>query len=180
MDSGIAILSAAISAAISAASSPVSYAILAMSIATRLVRRGPVSAWLFGLPGIIVHEMSHWAVAKLTGGRPMNYRPWPGRMEDGAWALGTVAITRLTWFNGAPIGLAPLLMNGLALWGWAELVTRAVAVTEPMFWWGSYLVAIALADGWPSRADYRIAGHSLTGIVVWCGIGYIVFRGITG
>lgn len=147
--------------------SPVTYAVLGMALLTRRLRRGPLSAWFFGLPGVMAHEGAHWLMAWVTGARPATFRPWPQRLEKGRWALGSVQVAQLSAFNAVPVALAPLLLLAGGAWGWWVLVQREVGPMEPVFWWGSYLIALAAADAWPSGADWRMAASSTTGLMFW-------------
>ncbi|SFC90758.1 hypothetical protein SAMN05660831_00041 [Thiohalospira halophila DSM 15071] len=147
--------------------SPVTYAVLGMAWLTRRLRRGTLSAWFFGLPGVVAHESAHWLMAWATGARPASFRPWPHRLDKGRWALGSVQVAQLSAFNAVPVGLAPLLLLVGGAWGWWTLVQRDVGPLEPVFWWGSYLVALAAADAWPSGADWRLAASSVPGLLLW-------------
>ena len=42
------------------------------------------------LPGVILHELSHWLLARLLGVRTMGFSVWPKRQSDGTVRLGYV------------------------------------------------------------------------------------------
>ncbi len=52
----------------------------------RLFRRHVVAFWLAALPGVILHEISHWMVAFITLGQPGFPRFIPKKMGN-AYAL---------------------------------------------------------------------------------------------
>ncbi len=126
---------------------------------SRSLRQQALSAWFFGLPGVIAHEATHWLTAWLLCARPTRFRPLPSRMPDGRWALGSVQVRRLSWLNAAPIGLAPLALLPASV-GLFELLATRVPMGSPWYWAGAYTAAMGLTDGWPSRADLRIALRS--------------------
>ena len=126
----------------------------------RLLRRNIVAFWLAALPGVILHEMTHWMVAFATFGRPGFPRFIPKKMGN-AYALGRVPIHNPRWFNGALIGLSPLLLMPLAyavivygtpgrfswLGGWQFILTPLIA-------------AECLLECIPSRPDLRLVSLS--------------------
>ena len=75
-------------------------------------RWGPLYALLVW-PGTLLHELSHWLVALVLGGRPSSLSVVPSRTERG-WRLGAVGVRNVRWFNALPIGAAPLLLAPLA------------------------------------------------------------------
>jgi len=141
-----------------------------------LLNQARRSFWLFSLlvlPGTFCHELCHWILGHLLGGRPTHFTILPKR-EGRGWVLGSVGLGNLRWHNAFFIGLAPLLLlplaYGLLLWrlggtsrfGWAEagmifllanLVFGAIpskqdlkiAARSPIGW---LLLAAALAWGW--------------------------------
>lgn len=133
--------------------------VIALAGLSRGLRQRVLSAWFFGLPGVIAHELAHWITALLLGGRPTRLRPWPSRMADGRWALGSVQVRHLNMLIAAPIGLAPLaLLPASACL--VELLATRVPMTSPWYWAGAYTAAMGVTDAWPSRADWRIALRS--------------------
>ena len=141
-----------------------------------LLNQARRSFWLFSLlvlPGTFCHELCHWTLGHLLGGRPTHFSILPKR-EGRGWVLGSVGLAHLRWYNAFFIGLAPLLLlplaYGLLLWrlggtpslGWPEaglmfllanLVFGAIpsrqdlkiAARSPIGW---LLLAVALAWGW--------------------------------
>jgi hypothetical protein len=122
-----------------------------------LTRRHPLF-YLLTLAGTICHELAHLGVGLLTGARPRSFTVIPRRTEGG-WELGSVVLTRLTWYNAAPSALAPFLLLTLPL-----LVAAWRTGPDWRFHWLDLALAFAVAPQflscWPSGADWRIALRS--------------------
>ncbi|MCS7261566.1 MAG: hypothetical protein NZ765_12460 [Anaerolineae bacterium] len=76
-----------------------------------------VAQWLFFvlfLPGVLVHELSHWLVARLLGVRTGRLEIWP-RTHKGEFWLGSVQVGRADPLRSSLIGLAPLVTGSLAV-----------------------------------------------------------------
>lgn len=134
-----------------------------------------VALWIFFvvfLPGTLVHELSHWVVAKLLGVRTGRIVIWPQAKRDGSLWLGSIQIARADPVRSSFIGLAPLvsgsllvaligarlqldaLGNALATGQW-ELVWEALvqSVSLPDFWLWLYLLFAIANRMLPSPAD---------------------------
>ncbi|MBL8056889.1 MAG: hypothetical protein JNK29_09340 [Anaerolineales bacterium] len=61
------------------------------------------------LPGVLVHELSHWLMATLVGARTGRFSVVPERLPDGTLRLGFVETEQTDVFREALIGAAPLL-----------------------------------------------------------------------
>lgn len=61
------------------------------------------------LPGIIVHEGSHWLMATILLVRAPKISFWPQKQADGTLRLGYVETEKVDFFREALIGVAPLL-----------------------------------------------------------------------
>ena len=72
------------------------------------------------LPGVFVHEGSHWLMATLLGVRTGHFSVTPERMPDDTLRLGYVETQRVDFVREALIGLAPLLA-GSAVVTWIGL-----------------------------------------------------------
>ena len=139
-----------------------------------LLNKARRSFWLFSLlilPGTLCHELCHWILGHLLGGRPTHFSILPKR-EGRGWVLGSVGLANLRWYNAFFIGLAPLLLlplaYGLLLWrlggtprlGWTEAGLM-------------FLLANLVFGAIPSRQDLKIAARSpigwllLVGALAW-------------
>ena len=70
------------------------------------------------LPGVFLHESSHWLVAKLLGVRTGRFSIFPRQQEDGSLQLGYVEYYRgrnLGPVRESLIGAAPLLVGTLVI-----------------------------------------------------------------
>ncbi len=65
------------------------------------------------LPGVLLHELSHFLVAKLLGVRTGSFSLLPRITLDGQLILGYVETARSDVLRDSLVGLAPLLAGGL-------------------------------------------------------------------
>ncbi|MER3543240.1 MAG: hypothetical protein C4311_01235 [Chloroflexota bacterium] len=151
--------------------------------------------FLLLLPGILVHELSHWLIAWALGVRTGRISIWPRRQRDGRLRLGYIETEATGPVREALIGVAPLVSGvalilligehalGIAGIGSAlvagdlgGLLRRlAAAAQAPDVWLWLYLV-FALANAMlPSPADRRAWP---VGILV--GLGLAALLGLAG
>ena len=122
-----------------------------------ILRRDSAADLLFYIlffPGILVHETSHWLMAKLVGVPTGRFSLVPRNLPNGKLRLGYVETQRSDWFRDSLIGAAPLI-SGCLITGW-----MAGALWEPQligaaFWsgdWSTFWQAISKtyhgADFW--------------------------------
>jgi hypothetical protein len=131
--------------------------------------------FLFTLAGTICHELAHLIAGLLLGAKPSSFNIIP-RRQGAHWQLGSVAFTRIRWYNAAPVALAPFLIL---------LLPFAVAwwrTTRPGWHFNAWDLAIAFAlapqflSFWPSLADWKIALKSWPYLFVIAASVWIVFR----
>ena len=67
------------------------------------------------LPGVILHELSHWVIARVLGVRTMGFSVWPKRQLDGSLRLGYVHTEKVDFLREALVGAAPLLAGCAAV-----------------------------------------------------------------
>jgi hypothetical protein len=143
-----------------------------------VTRRGEISLVLFSLlffPGVLLHEGSHWTMARLLGVRTGRFSLLPRPLKDGRLQLGFVETSATDFLRDALIGAAPLVLGGIfvayagffqlglpALWGslkggevtsWPAFVTEAAA--RPDFWLWFYLTFTVSSTMLPSSSDRR-------------------------
>lgn len=130
-----------------------------------LARRWILLFALLAWPGTVLHELAHWLVATVLGGRPTWPSVIPERGEGGRWRLGSVGIRQVRWFNAVPIGLAPLLLAPAA----AALLAFAgrLEPNAPPHWLALYGVAALATACLPSRADWQIVASRPFGAALW-------------
>ena len=143
-----------------------------------LTRRPDVSVALFSLlflPGVLLHESSHYLVARLLGVRTGRFSIMPRPLKNGRLQLGFVETAPADWLRDALIGAAPLITGGLfvayaglrrlgldGLWGallrdGGEALAGGLAqiYTQPDFWLWFYLTVAVSSTMLPSAADRR-------------------------
>jgi hypothetical protein len=158
-----------------------------------ITRSQPVSLAVYSLlflPGVFLHEVSHFLAAKLLGVRTGRFSVYPAALPDGRLRLGYVETARTDIARDALIGAAPLFAGGLFI-AWTVLrqvglpvsaqplastltsllVTVRLLPSSPDFWIWFYLVFAVSSTMFPSASDRRswlpalLAGSVLVGVV---------------
>ena len=106
------------------------------------------------LPGIIIHELSHWLAAKLLGVRTGKITLWPSKRRGNQMRMGSVKVARTDPFRGSLIGLAPLISGSFAILIIGQLILGLGDLGEVLVtgnWeqiWESLLVHLQAPDFW--------------------------------
>ena len=74
------------------------------------------SLFLVLLPGVLLHEASHWLVANLLGVRTGKVSIGLGKMRGKNFSLGSVTVERSDPLRESLIGVAPFISGLLAVW----------------------------------------------------------------
>jgi hypothetical protein len=143
------------------------------------------------LPGIVLHELSHWLTAKVVGVRTgrMTVRPKP--QSRGRVQMGSVQVQQSDPVRSSLIGLAPflvasavvvvvgrfalgtdLLRESVAAGRWSEvpgLFLAGIGKADALFW--VYLIFAVSNAMFPSESD-RSAWRP---VVIFLALGAIVF-----
>ncbi|HUF38361.1 MAG TPA: hypothetical protein VMN57_07550 [Anaerolineales bacterium] len=126
-------------------------------------------------PGVLLHELSHWVMARVLGVRTGKVSLIPERTAEGALRMGFVETQRSDLLRETMIGAAPLLAGGVfvgfagfARLGldrvWADVVTPggltpagglAAVYDSPDFWLWFYLIFVVSSMMLPSESDRR-------------------------
>lgn len=143
-----------------------------------LTRRADIAVALFSLlflPGVILHEASHFVMAKLLRVRTGRVSLLPRALPNGRLQLGFVETASTDWLRDALIGSAPLFLGGafVAYAGltrlglplmWEKLVSVGPSAAfdalptlfdQPDFWLWFYLVFTVSSTMLPSQSDRR-------------------------
>lgn len=88
--------------------------------------------FLVMLPGIVLHELSHWACAQLLGVKTGKIEIWPSRKGRGRIRLGSVRIGRADSFRASLIGLAPFITGCLAIYVIGDYVLGIGYIIDPV------------------------------------------------
>ncbi len=163
----------------------------AQALLLLLTRRHEIAQALFALllfPGVLLHEVSHFLVARLLGVRTGRVSLLPQAQEGGRLRLGYVETASTDLLRDGLIGLAPLLAGGLfvayagsvhlglsALWesvagapAGAALAALAALPGRPDFWLWFYLTFTVSSTMLPSASDRR----------AWLPLGLILAAGL--
>ncbi|HEY65923.1 MAG TPA: hypothetical protein G4O02_15280 [Caldilineae bacterium] len=106
-------------------------------------------AWLIFLPGIVLHELSHWLVARVLGLRPSRLRVWPERRGRSV-RMGYVDFRSGGALRDSLVGLAPFI-TGCALLLW--IATRVFDI-EGLDGWREAALALWAGRGYPDAWLY--------------------------
>ena len=150
------------------------YAVMALAT-LGLVRCSlhPTAFALISFPGTIAHEVSHYCLGAILGGKPESMTLWPKSLGNGRWQLGGVSFTNLKWWSAPWTAMAPMLLAPLSLllaytwaypfWVSGDLLPAATSL---------YVCATILQASWPSAKDFEVAFPGLVVIgaivaIVW-------------
>jgi hypothetical protein len=165
-----------------------------------ITRQPDISMVLFSLlflPGVFLHESSHFITAQVLGVSTGHFSIIPRKLENGHIRLGYVETAQTDFFRDAIIGLAPLLTGGLfvafagvynlglepfwvsILHGQLSGISQAIksAAAQPDFWLWFYLVFTVSSTMMPSESDRRgwvpviLLMAGLLGIILIIGVG---------
>lgn len=143
-----------------------------------LFRRSDIALVLFSvifMPGVLIHELSHFLTARLLGVRTGRFSLIPQRMADGRLQLGYVETAATDFLRDSLIGVAPLLIGGTVVTYiarshlnfdqliWAILNTEpgrlsaslSAVLDAPDFWVWFYLLFTISSTMLPSASDRR-------------------------
>ncbi len=168
-----------------------------------LTRQPEISMALFSLiflPGVLLHELSHFLMAKLLDVPTGRFSIIPRRLQGGRIQLGYVETASTDFVRDALIGMAPLVMGiifvaliGVSRLGfnnlWDKLLqgqigslnpVLATMVARPDFWLWFYLVFAISSTMLPSSSDRRawlplsLVVVFLLGIILLVGVGPVL------
>ena len=143
-----------------------------------ITRRMDFSIVLFSLlffPGVLLHEASHFVMARLLGVRTGRFSLLPRPLPNGRLQLGFVETQATDWVRETLIGAAPLLTGGLLVAyagvqrlgltaAWEALNNGASGALQaalesmlgrPDFWLWFYLAIAVSSTMLPSASDRR-------------------------
>lgn len=124
--------------------------------------------FLLLLPGVLLHEFSHWVVANVLGVRTGKVSIGLGKMRGNKhFSLGSVTVERTDPLRESLIGVAPFVSGLLAIWLlmgfgfdlWAPndpmLVVETIwaSIGDPLTWIAIYLVFAVSTSMIPSESD---------------------------
>jgi hypothetical protein len=165
-----------------------------------ITRQPEISMALFSLlflPGVLLHETSHFLMAHLLGVRTGRFSIIPKKLEGGRIQLGYVETASSDYFRDALIGVAPLVTGGVFvafagvshlglnnLWdsitqGQISTIGLAIKamVDRPDFWLWFYLIFAVSSTMMPSTSDRRAWLPLILMIVILFGLVLLVGAG---
>lgn len=142
--------------------------------------------FLILLPGVLLHELSHWLVANLVGVRTGKVSIGLGKMRGKHFSLGSVTVERSDPLRESLIGVAPFISGLLAVWAlmgfgfglWTPNDPMEVlqviwsTITDPLTWLALYFVFSVSTSMIPSESDREPWGVI---IAIFAGIGVLAF-----
>lgn len=161
---------------------------------------------LMMLPGVLLHEGSHWLAATLLGVRAGRFSVVPRRLPNGNLRLGYVETAKTDPLREALIGAAPLVAGVAAIvfMGYSRLGVAPVGAAlaqgdvpgtlaavqamgqQPDVWLWVYLLFTVANSMLPSASDRRawgpvlVAGVVLTALLVYAGLGAVLLSSLGG
>lgn len=125
--------------------------------------------FLLLLPGVILHEGSHWAVAQVLGVRTGKVSLGLGRARGKQFSLGSVNVERTDSLRESLIGVAPFVVGlgailliagfGFNLWPdstWSinQVLDQVLpTINDPLTWLDLYLIFAVSTAMIPSESD---------------------------
>jgi hypothetical protein len=125
--------------------------------------------FLLLLPGVILHEFSHWAVANIIGVRTGKVSLGLARARGKQFSLGSVNVERTDTFRESVIGVAPFVVGlaailaiagfGFDLWpntslSFNQMLDRVLATANDwLTWLDLYLIFAVSTAMIPSESD---------------------------
>jgi hypothetical protein len=161
-----------------------------------ITRKSEVTLVVFSiifLPGVILHELSHYLTALILRIPTGRFSLIPQNLGNGRLQLGYVETAKADIIRDALVGVAPLLTGGLfvgfvgqqklgLLTLWEALVTTDLGVItraskdlfeQPDFWFWFYLTVVISSTMVPSPSDRRAWIPVILVVCFLIGIGYI-------
>jgi hypothetical protein len=166
-------------------------------VAFLLTRNKEAAVLLYAVPlfpGVLLHEFSHWAMAKLLLVKTCGMSLLPKRDRSGHIRLGSVTIERADPVRSSLIGIAPLISGSLvalylgyrmfgvgSLGGALErgdigaILTALVAVLRvPDMWLWLYLLFAVANAMLPSPSDREMWPSVIWFLVIVVGLAYVL------
>ena len=106
------------------------------------------------LPGVMLHEFSHWLVARLLGVKTAGMSLLPRRQRDGHIRLGSVTIYQTDAIRASLIGVAPLISGSLVVLALGQRVFGVGALGDALLFGkveaiaSSVIAALSAPDMW--------------------------------
>jgi hypothetical protein len=163
-----------------------------------ITRRLDIAITLFSIlffPGVLLHEGSHYSMARLLGIQTGRFSLIPRPLGEGKLQLGYVETAPADWLREALVGMAPLIAGGLfvayvgiyqlnmislgqaLLSGNLQMFLESSGrlVAQPDFWLWFYLALVVSSTMLPSESDRR--AWLPLGLILLCLFGISLLAG---
>jgi hypothetical protein len=163
------------------------------SVLFLITRRIDIALAVFSilfLPGVLLHEVSHYLTARLLRVPVGRFSIIPQPLPDGRLRMGYVETAQTDFIRDALIGAAPLIAGSLfvayagfvhlefsSLWdqfasGDLNSIAGALsqAVAQPDFWIWFYVIFVVSSTMFPSESDRRAWGPILLTLAIFLGL----------
>ena len=143
---------------------------IAAGLAIKALIPSPPLRAIFVLPGTIIHELLHLIVGFIFNAKPLYFSIWPRQDGPNKWTLGAVGFENIRWYNGAPVGLAPLIAPIIAILFAPTASNWKPDILDIQYW---FISTPMLTMCMPSRTDLKISLASAIPLFI-CGA--IIYR----
>ena len=121
---------------------------------TRSQNSATLTIFLLFLPGVFIHELAHWAVARLVGLKTGKFRVWPKR-QGKYIGLGSVSVESRDPIRDSLVGVAPLLIGTTLVTLIGQFIFDTASVSSQLAA-GNWLAAVI---------DFRRALNQPSGLI---------------
>ena len=165
-----------------------------------ITRRTEITIVIFSilfLPGVFLHEVSHYIMAVILRVKTGRFSLIPQNLGNGKLRMGYIETAKTDFFRDALIGIAPLLTGGLfvgfaglqklgllSLWDSLTLMDPGKIIpsvqdvfSKPDFWLWFYLTVVVSSTMMPSPSDRRAWVPLGVMIILLLGLGVLVGLG---
>lgn len=170
------------------------------AITVALTRSPRIGLWVYSLlflPGVIIHEISHFFMAAFLGVRTGEISIFPdGPTEEGHERLGSVQVAKTDIFRSSLIGIAPLFFGSVLIiaitkWNFPQLLDPQflsripLLLSVPLNWVWIYLIFAISNTMFVSSADRKswpamiLVLLILAAIALWTGAASTIAVSIT-
>lgn len=149
------------------------------------------------LPGVLIHELSHYLAARLLRVPVGRFSIIPQSLPDGRLRMGYVETAQTDFFRDAVIGAAPLICGSIfvayagflhldfpTLWERVSsgdflsmLSSITLAINQPDFWIWFYMIFVVSSTMFPSESDRRAWGPILLTIAIFLALLFVAGAG---
>lgn len=126
-------------------------------------------AALINIPGTLLHELTHFITGLVLNARPCNFTVFPKRAPDG-YVMGSVGFRNITFYNAVPSALAPLALLPIGFYVNRYLLPEMEPTLLNCILY-MLLQTVLIENAIPSRADFRVAGLYVSGVIFYLGLG---------